>query len=179
MSGALLWTGSTMLTELVRLVSPVDNLLERKGTSVRPGCVASPFSRWNTHLPRLFEIYRQNHVSVLPNSWGSHETTSLGHIRLADLANRQPDRSKQSQRSSDGLVSRHLHLISHASMTMLIYTQSSRSTSGPRFICAVTVWNINRLSLREGIGNSIFRSRRPGRRRAGSRVSCRFVAMMT
>lgn len=57
--------------------------------------------------------------------------------------------------------------------------QSSRSTSGPKFIRPVTVWKINRLSLLEGIGNSIFRSNRPGRSRAGSRVSCRLVAMMT
>jgi hypothetical protein len=30
-----------------------------------------------------------------------------------------------------------------------------------------------------GLGNSIFRSMRPGRRRAGSRVSIRLVAMIT
>ena len=32
---------------------------------------------------------------------------------------------------------------------------------------------------RSGSGNSIFLSRRPGRRRAGSKVSCLFVAMIT
>jgi hypothetical protein len=43
----------------------------------------------------------------------------------------------------------------------------------------VTVWKINRLSRLDGVGNSIFRSNRPGRKRAGSSVSCRLVAMMT
>lgn len=59
------------------------------------------------------------------------------------------------------------------------YGQSSRSTSGPRFIFPVTVWKIKRLSLLDGSGNSIFRSNRPGRSKAGSSVSCRLVAMMT
>mmetsp|Transcript_21409 Transcript_21409/g.45132 ORF Transcript_21409/g.45132 Transcript_21409/m.45132 type:complete len:230 (+) Transcript_21409:306-995(+) len=36
-----------------------------------------------------------------------------------------------------------------------------------------------RFCRRSGFGNSIFRSNRPGRSRAGSRVSARFVAMMT
>ena len=57
--------------------------------------------------------------------------------------------------------------------------QSSRSTSGPKFIFPVTVWKINRFSRREGRGNSILRSRRPGRSRAGSRVSARLVAIIT
>ena len=51
------------------------------------------------------------------------------------------------------------------------HSQSSRSTSGLKFILLVTVWKINLRSRREGMGNSIFLSRRPGRKRAGSRVS--------
>lgn len=46
--------------------------------------------------------------------------------------------------------------------------QSSRSTSGPILILEVMVWKMRRFSRREGKGNSIFRSRRPGRRSAGS-----------
>ena len=57
--------------------------------------------------------------------------------------------------------------------------QSSRSTSSERFIFAVIVENIRRFWRRSGRGNSIFRSRRPGRNRAGSRVSARFVAIIT
>ena len=59
------------------------------------------------------------------------------------------------------------------------YPQSSRSTSGPRFILLVTVWKMRRFSRRDGRGNSIFLSRRPGRSNAGSSVSARFVAMIT
>lgn len=58
-------------------------------------------------------------------------------------------------------------------------SQSSKSTSGPKFILLVTVWKIRRFSRRDGRGNSIFRSRRPGRSNAGSSVSARFVAMIT
>jgi hypothetical protein len=62
---------------------------------------------------------------------------------------------------------------------LIMHSQSSKSTSGPRFILPVTVWKINLRSRLEGQGNSIFLSNRPGRKRAGSRVSCRLVAMMT
>lgn len=82
--------------------------------------------------------------------------------------------------------------------------QSSRSTSAPMLILLVMVWKMRRFSRREGLGNSILRSKRPGRRRAGSfdassggqlrsaggvsaerekerltSVSCLLVAMMT
>ncbi len=51
---------------------------------------------------------------------------------------------------------------------------------GDSDIFAEIVVKINLLSLRSRRdGNSIFRSRRPGLNRAGSRVSARFVAMMT
>lgn len=57
--------------------------------------------------------------------------------------------------------------------------QSSRSTSSERFILEVMVEKMSRFCLRSGMGNSIFRSSLPGRRRAGSRVSDRLVAMIT
>mmetsp|Transcript_15156 Transcript_15156/g.52516 ORF Transcript_15156/g.52516 Transcript_15156/m.52516 type:complete len:306 (-) Transcript_15156:357-1274(-) len=44
---------------------------------------------------------------------------------------------------------------------------------------AVQAWKTRRFWRRSGAGNSILRSRRPGRRSAGSSVSARFVAMMT
>lgn len=68
---------------------------------------------------------------------------------------------------------------SHHRHLELSNLQSSRSTSGPKFIFPVTVWKINLLSLLEGQGNSIFLSNRPGRKSAGSSVSCRLVAMIT
>ena len=40
-------------------------------------------------------------------------------------------------------------------------------------------WNTRRFCRRSGMGNSIFRSRRPGRSSAGSSVSARFVAIIT
>lgn len=57
--------------------------------------------------------------------------------------------------------------------------QSSRSTSSERFILLVIVENINLFWRRSGSGNSILRSKRPGRSRAGSKVSALFVAMIT
>ena len=57
--------------------------------------------------------------------------------------------------------------------------QSSRSTSSERFIFAVIVENINLFCRRSGMGNSILRSSLPGRSRAGSNVSWRFVAIIT
>mmetsp|Transcript_9934 Transcript_9934/g.25746 ORF Transcript_9934/g.25746 Transcript_9934/m.25746 type:complete len:273 (+) Transcript_9934:197-1015(+) len=57
--------------------------------------------------------------------------------------------------------------------------KSSRSTSSARFILLVATWNTRRFCLRSGWGNSTFRSRRPGRSSAGSRVSALLVAMMT
>mmetsp|Transcript_11076 Transcript_11076/g.27869 ORF Transcript_11076/g.27869 Transcript_11076/m.27869 type:complete len:215 (-) Transcript_11076:550-1194(-) len=58
-------------------------------------------------------------------------------------------------------------------------TKSSRSTSSLRFILDVQAWKIRRFWRRSGLGNSILRSKRPGRSSAGSSVSARFVAMMT
>lgn len=57
--------------------------------------------------------------------------------------------------------------------------QSSKSTSSERFILLVMVEKIRRFCLRSGRGNSIFLSKRPGRSRAGSKVSARLVAMIT
>lgn len=56
---------------------------------------------------------------------------------------------------------------------------SSRSTSGASDIRAVWILKIMRLVLTSGNGNSIFLSMRPGRIRAGSSDSMRFVAMIT
>lgn len=47
------------------------------------------------------------------------------------------------------------------------------------FIFPVWMLKILRFVLASGKGNSIFRSIRPGRINAGSKVSIRFVAMMT
>jgi len=44
---------------------------------------------------------------------------------------------------------------------------------------AVSTWKMRRFSRRPGCGNSILRSRRPGRSRAGSSVSARLVHMIT
>lgn len=57
--------------------------------------------------------------------------------------------------------------------------QSSRSTSSDKFILLVMVEKMRRFCLRSGSGNSIFLSKRPGRSRAGSRVSALLVAMIT
>ena len=57
--------------------------------------------------------------------------------------------------------------------------QSSRSTSSERFILEVMVEKMRRFCRLSGMGNSIFRSNLPGRRRAGSSVSDRLVAMIT
>ena len=57
--------------------------------------------------------------------------------------------------------------------------QSSRSISSDRFIWEVIVENMSRFWRLSGIGNSIFLSNRPGRRRAGSKVSERLVAIIT
>jgi hypothetical protein len=43
----------------------------------------------------------------------------------------------------------------------------------------IRAWKMRRLERRSGVGNSILRSRRPGRSSAGSNVSARFVAMIT
>lgn len=48
-----------------------------------------------------------------------------------------------------------------------------------RFILDVQAVNTIRFCRRSGTGNSILRSSLPGRSRAGSSVSARFVAMMT
>lgn len=78
-------------------------------------------------------------------------------------------------------ASKHQHAQSYTNdeLGAIQNIQSSRSTSGLKFIFAVTVWKINLLSRLDGSGNSIFLSNRPGRSRAGSSVSCRLVAMIT
>merc|ERR1711879_798264 len=48
-----------------------------------------------------------------------------------------------------------------------------------RFILREWILRISRRAFSLGLGNSIFRSIRPGRRRAGSRMSIRFVHMST
>jgi len=64
-----------------------------------------------------------------------------------------------------------------ASLRMM---RESRSTSGDSDILAAMVEKISLRSLRSfRDGNSIFLSKRPGRRSAGSRVSARFVAIIT
>src|SRR5271170_7889913 len=52
-----------------------------------------------------------------------------------------------------------------------------KSTSFVRFILREWILRMSARASREGSGKNIFRSIRPGRRRAGSRVSSRFVAM--
>ena len=60
-----------------------------------------------------------------------------------------------------------------------MWIKSSRSTSSERFILEVMVEKMSRFCHLSGMGNSIFRSNLPGRRRAGSSVSDRLVAMIT
>ena len=60
-----------------------------------------------------------------------------------------------------------------------LWRLTSRSTSSARFILAVQAVKISLFCLRSGLGNSIFLSNLPGRSKAGSSVSARFVAMMT
>nr|ACR34627.1 unknown [Zea mays] len=56
---------------------------------------------------------------------------------------------------------------------------SSRFTSSASVIFDVCIWKMRRLVLTSGKGNSIFLSIRPGRSKAGSRLSIRFVARIT
>ena len=60
-----------------------------------------------------------------------------------------------------------------------MWIKSSRSTSSERFILEVMVEKMSRFCRLSGMVNSIFRSNLPGRRRAGSSVSDRLVAMIT
>mmetsp|Transcript_6564 Transcript_6564/g.12634 ORF Transcript_6564/g.12634 Transcript_6564/m.12634 type:complete len:211 (+) Transcript_6564:130-762(+) len=69
----------------------------------------------------------------------------------------------------------------HSAPEALGIFSATRRRSMPRRRFILREWMpmmCTRLS-RLGLGNSIFRSMRPGRRRAASRVSMRFVAMMT
>jgi hypothetical protein len=60
----------------------------------------------------------------------------------------------------------------------LIFTTLSKSMSPSVTTPAAWIFMISKRPTSFGRGISIFRSRRPARRRAGSRVSGRFVAMM-
>lgn len=110
-------------------------------------------------------------------AWGQHAWAEC--VEEAHLADLLLDRSKQFQPNSTCPVVKRLDHQLPLFWRKPGGLQSSKSTSGPRFIFDVTVWNIRRLSRRDGRGNSIFLSNRPGRNKAGSSVSCRFVAMMT
>mmetsp|Transcript_52679 Transcript_52679/g.87534 ORF Transcript_52679/g.87534 Transcript_52679/m.87534 type:complete len:229 (+) Transcript_52679:107-793(+) len=70
-------------------------------------------------------------------------------------------------------------LISAPESSSLLITNSSMLTSSVTDILLVWTWKILRLVLVSGSVNSIFRSIRPGRMRAGSRLSMRFVAINT
>mmetsp|Transcript_67927 Transcript_67927/g.162622 ORF Transcript_67927/g.162622 Transcript_67927/m.162622 type:complete len:202 (-) Transcript_67927:569-1174(-) len=70
-------------------------------------------------------------------------------------------------------------LMSAPERSSFVITNSSRFTSSESDIFPVWIAKIRRLVVKSGIGNSILRSIRPGRSRAGSRVSIRFVASST
>ena len=59
--------------------------------------------------------------------------------------------------------------------------ECGRALVGPRLFPdgSFVTWKMRRFSLLPGCGNSILRSRRPGRSSAGSRVSARLVHMIT
>mmetsp|Transcript_22112 Transcript_22112/g.73175 ORF Transcript_22112/g.73175 Transcript_22112/m.73175 type:complete len:312 (+) Transcript_22112:149-1084(+) len=70
-------------------------------------------------------------------------------------------------------------LMSAPLSSSLAMTKASRSTSSPRDMRPVWMPKMWRFVLMSGSGNSILRSMRPGRSSALSRMSMRFVAMMT
>ena len=136
-----------------------------------------------TYLPRFLKVDRENDISVFTHSWYILLVRVLYDIvKLIYLANPPPERSTQFLLMTDDLVLRRLWRWWARIVKKDVAkgnSQSSRSTSGPRFILPVHVWKISRRSRRDGRGNSIFRSKRPGRSKAGSRVSARLVAIMT
>ena len=108
------------------------------------------------------------------------ETRCMRNFENSHLGGQQLEQWKRYLLTIAGLVGRHLKNGEWEEERVYnLHEQSSKSTSGPRFILLVTVWKMSRFSRRDGRGNSIFRSRRPGRSSAGSSVSARFVAMMT
>mmetsp|Transcript_850 Transcript_850/g.1490 ORF Transcript_850/g.1490 Transcript_850/m.1490 type:complete len:281 (-) Transcript_850:469-1311(-) len=70
-------------------------------------------------------------------------------------------------------------LMSAPERSSLDMTNSSRETSFARVILPVWILKMKRFVLMSGRGNSILRSIRPGRSRAGSSESMRLVARMT
>mmetsp|Transcript_18964 Transcript_18964/g.47621 ORF Transcript_18964/g.47621 Transcript_18964/m.47621 type:complete len:256 (-) Transcript_18964:566-1333(-) len=82
-------------------------------------------------------------------------------------------------RSASRPASVHMALMSAPESSSLLMMNSSRSTSAERFILPVWIWKMCRRVFWSGAGNSILRSMRPGRMRAGSRVSILLVARMT
>jgi hypothetical protein len=141
-------------------------------------------SNKQTYLPSFLKVHRKNDVSVLTNGCGSHWAKYILGMQFQNIPWRPAawtiDEISADERRSGRETSGDNSSVTffHWGITIM-NVQSSRSTSGPRFILLVTVWKIKRFSRRDGNGNSIFRSRRPGRRRAGSSVSARFVAMIT
>jgi hypothetical protein len=67
---------------------------------------------------------------------------------------------------------------SQAAPTLAI-TNSSMLTSSASVMRPVWIWKMRLFVFWSGSGNSILRSMRPGRMRAGSSESIRLVAMMT
>ena len=70
-------------------------------------------------------------------------------------------------------------MMSAPDRSSLVMTNSSKSTSSARLILPVWIWKMRRFVVKSGMGNSILRSMRPGRRRAGSSVSILLVANST
>ena len=162
------------------LVRPFDRLLvkseptERK-KSGEPNKDKHTFQASSKSIGRITYRFLRTAVGMLSGGLGGlRHKVYLGVLR--------PELPKQFPLMIVGPVVRRLEVVPGQFRTLGWWgssSQSSRSTSGPRFIFAVHVWKIRRRSLLDGSGNSIFRSNRPGRNRAGSRVSARFVAMMT
>mmetsp|Transcript_22286 Transcript_22286/g.54986 ORF Transcript_22286/g.54986 Transcript_22286/m.54986 type:complete len:227 (+) Transcript_22286:100-780(+) len=82
-------------------------------------------------------------------------------------------------RSASRPASVHSALMSAPDSSSLPMTNSSSLTSSAIFMRPVCMPKMWRLVFTSGSGNSILRSMRPGRSRAGSSDSIRFVAMIT
>ena len=151
-----------------RVSSPLLTVCWRSGSKIytRQGTDRRIHDQtWNfTHLPCLLKVYGKDNVTVL--SYGCENFSLYAFFELSDHVPWSP-------------AAWHIDAICADERRSGRDTRSSRSTSGLRFILFVTVWNMRRFSLLLGVGNSIFLSNRPGRSKAGSRVSARLVAIIT
>lgn len=166
------------LTELMRLVAALDHLLEKKievREKDRRTKAQQTFQASSRSAGKITYRFFRTAIQLLYRE-------KLKRRGRRYLANQPPGKWKRFPQRISGLDEIHLYTRGNefkSTPNMKDHPQSSRSTSGPRFILPVTVWKTSRFSLLDGYGNSIFRSRRPGRSKAGSKVSARLVAIIT